>query len=52
MRIKIKKGLDIPIKGEPEKAITDGAENHQNAEDAYFNVFLVSAGQLLSLDGF
>ena len=26
MRIKIKKGLDIPIKGEPEKAISDGAE--------------------------
>ncbi len=26
MRIKIKKGLDIPIKGQPEKAITDGAE--------------------------
>ena len=26
MRIKIKKGLDIPIKGEPEKVITDGAE--------------------------
>ena len=25
MRIKIKKGLDIPIKGEPEKAISDGA---------------------------
>ena len=26
MRIKIRKGLDIPIKGEPEKAISDGAE--------------------------
>ncbi len=26
MRIKIKKGLDIPIKGEPEKTIEDGAE--------------------------
>ena len=26
MRIKIKKGLDIPIRGEPEKVITDGAE--------------------------
>jgi Na+-transporting NADH:ubiquinone oxidoreductase subunit A len=26
MRIKIKKGLDIPIKGEPEKLISDGAE--------------------------
>jgi Na+-transporting NADH:ubiquinone oxidoreductase subunit A len=26
MRIKIKKGLNIPIKGEPEKAISDGAE--------------------------
>jgi len=26
MRIKIKKGLDIPIKGEPEKVVTDGAE--------------------------
>ena len=25
MRIKIKKGLDIPIKGEPERAISDGA---------------------------
>ena len=25
MRIKIKKGLDIPIKGEPEKAISDGS---------------------------
>ena len=25
MRTKIKKGLDIPIKGEPEKAISDGA---------------------------
>ena len=25
MRIKIKKGLDIPIKGEPEKSISDGA---------------------------
>jgi Na+-transporting NADH:ubiquinone oxidoreductase subunit A len=26
MRIKIKKGLDIPVKGEPEKTISDGAE--------------------------
>ena len=26
MRIKIRKGLDIPIKGEPEKAISDGSE--------------------------
>src|SRR5210317_1414842 len=26
MRIKIRKGLDIPIKGEPEKVVTDGAE--------------------------
>ena len=26
MRIKIRKGLDIPIKGEPEKAISDGPE--------------------------
>jgi Na+-transporting NADH:ubiquinone oxidoreductase subunit A len=26
MRIKIKKGLDIPIKGEPEKTISDGAD--------------------------
>ncbi len=26
MRIKIKKGLDIPVKGEPEKTIGDGAE--------------------------
>jgi Na+-transporting NADH:ubiquinone oxidoreductase subunit A len=26
MRIKIKKGLDIPLKGEPEKAISDGAD--------------------------
>jgi Na+-transporting NADH:ubiquinone oxidoreductase subunit A len=26
MRIKIKKGLDIPIKGEPEKTIEDGAK--------------------------
>ena len=26
MRIKIKKGLDLPIAGEPEKTISDGAE--------------------------